>query len=124
MPKRVELAGAQLGRGAFRMDNAAAGGHPVHRPRPDRLRIAQAVAVQDFSIEQIGDRGEADMRVRPHVETPACGQGYGTHLIKEHERPHHSALRRWQRSAHFETVAKISGARHDYAFNRGIPSVA
>jgi hypothetical protein len=106
------------------MDNAAAGGHPVHRPGPDRLRIAQAVAVQDFSVEQIGDRGEADMQVRPHVETPALAQYHRAHLVEEHERPHYSALRRWQRSVHFETVAKISGARHDHAFERGIPRVA
>src|SRR5204862_4226941 len=70
----------------------------------------------------IGDRGEADMRVRPHVEAPACGQHYRTHLIKEHEWPYHSALRRWQRSAHFETVSEISGARHDHAVERGVPS--
>src|ERR1700730_16537442 len=105
------------------MDNAAAGGHPVHRPGPDRLRVAQAVAVQDFTVEQIGDRGEADMRVRPHVETPACWQHYGTHLVKEHERPHRPALRRRQRSAHFEAVPEISGARHDHTFELGIPSV-
>jgi hypothetical protein len=88
------------------------------------LHIAQAIAVQDFSVEQIDDRGEADMRVRPHIETPALAQYHRAHLVKEHERPDHPPLRRWQRAAHFETVAKISGARHDRVFEHGIPRVA
>src|SRR5215813_14714769 len=59
---------------------------------PDRLHITQAVAVQDFSIEQISDRGEADMRMRRNVESPAAAQHRRTHLVEEYERP---PIRRW-----------------------------
>jgi hypothetical protein len=50
------------------MRDAAAGDHPVHFLGLDRLDDADAVAMDDFAVEQIGDSGESDVRVRAHVD--------------------------------------------------------
>lgn len=41
--------------------------------------------MQDVAAEEIGDSGEADMRVRPHVEALAGNELAGAHLIEEDE---------------------------------------
>ena len=51
-------------RGALGMHDAASGGHPVHVAGMDLLAEAQAVAMQDLAIEEIGDGRERDVRVR------------------------------------------------------------
>ncbi len=80
------VAGGALGRrGAFGMDDAAPGGHPVHRAGPDRLIAAQAVAVVQRAVEQPGDGGEADMRVRAHVHALAGRQFGRAQMVEEHE---------------------------------------
>ena len=53
---------------AFRMDDASACGHPVDVAGTDGLNHAQTVTVHQFALEQIGDRGQPDMRMRPHVD--------------------------------------------------------
>ena len=95
------------------MDDAAAGSHPVHRAGPDRHGGAEAVAVHDLAVEQVGDGGEPDMRVRAHVEAVAGTEFGRAHMIEEDERADHARLRRRQRAAHRE-VAEIGGARHDH----------
>jgi len=37
--------------------------HPVYRARADRHHCAEAVAVDDFAVEQICDRGEVNVRM-------------------------------------------------------------
>ena len=53
------------GAGSLRVDDAAARGHPVDRAGLDRLHGAEAVAVHDLALEQIGNRREPDVRMRP-----------------------------------------------------------
>ena len=108
--------GAALGAGALGMHDAAAGGHPVDLARPDRHRGAEAVAVHDLAVEQVGDGGEPDMRMRPHVEAVAGAELGRAEMIEEHERPDHARLHRRQRAAHREAVAEVGGARHDDRF--------
>jgi len=49
----------------------APGGHPVHLARRDGDLGADAIAMGDLAVEQVGDGGEADMRVRPDVDAGA-----------------------------------------------------
>ena len=63
---------AVLRRGALGMHDAAAGGHPVDLAGPDRHGGAEAVAVHDLAVEQVGHGGEPDMRMRPHVDALAA----------------------------------------------------
>jgi hypothetical protein len=41
------------------MDDAAAGGHPLHVARAERALVAEAVAVLDVAGEDVGDRLDA-----------------------------------------------------------------
>ena len=52
--------------------DAATGGHEVELPRPNRLPVAEAVAVQHLALNEPGDRLQADVRMRwhPHARAP------------------------------------------------------
>ena len=49
--------------GHFLMDDAAAGGHPLHIPRADRAGVAQAVTVIDIACQDIGDGLDPTVRM-------------------------------------------------------------
>ena len=88
---RLPASAQRRGR-ALRVDDAAARDHPVHRARPDRLHRAEAVAVQDLALVEVGERGEPDMRVRAHVEAAAGAERGRTDVVEEDERPDHPPL--------------------------------
>src|SRR5207302_8856654 len=77
---------AQLRRGALRMNDAVPGGHPVDIARCDRLHGAEAVTVQDFALEQIGDCRQAYVRMRAHVDSGGWGEIRRTHVLDTDER--------------------------------------
>ena len=80
--------------------------------------------MQDLALEQIGDRGEPDMRMRPHVEALAQDELGRPHLVPEDEGTHHLPPRRGQGPAHLEP-AQVAGARHDHGLDqvgRGLAS--
>ena len=66
---------AQFLRRALGMDDAAARRHQVHVAGRDHHFGAERVAVPDLAVEEIGDGGEPDMRMRPHVDAPARPSG-------------------------------------------------
>ncbi|KAG1256364.1 hypothetical protein G6F65_016343 [Rhizopus arrhizus] len=98
------------------MDDAAAGRHPVHFARQNRLGVARAVTVHHRPFIQVGDGGPADVRVRAHVDARAGIEFHRTHVVKEHARPDGSALRRRDRTADGK-AAQVAGARHHDGFN-------
>jgi hypothetical protein len=73
------------------MDDAAAGGHPVDVAGPDDLVRSEAVAVLDRALEEVGDGGEVDVRVRAHVHALAGREGRRSHVVEEDERADHLA---------------------------------
>jgi hypothetical protein len=95
------------------MHDAAARRHEVQLARLDRESGAEAVAVHDLAVEEIGDGREPDVGMRSHVDTRADQELGRTHLIKEDERSDHLLARRGQRAAYGEP-AEVAGARHDY----------
>jgi Tfp pilus assembly protein PilF len=70
--------------------------------RHDLERVALAVAVHDPAVEQIGDGGEADVRVRAHVDALARHELHRAHLVEEDEGADHLALAVRQGAAHLE----------------------
>ena len=98
------------------------GDHPVHRAGMDDLVGAEAVAVLELALEEVGDGGEPDVRVRPHVDALAGDELRRPGLVEEDERPDHLPLRRRQRAAHLE-AAEVAGARHDQRLD-GVDGVA
>jgi len=105
-------------RRALGMGDAAARGHQVHRARLDLLDIALAVTVHDRAVEQIGDGGKPDMRMRAHVHALAGHELHRPEMIEKDERADHLPLAVRQRPAHLESIAEIAGARHDDEFQR------
>ncbi len=79
--------------------------------------------MQDLAVEQIGDRGEPDVRMRAHVDALA-GQELGRpHLVEEDERADH--LPRRDGSARRTSKPPRSRARgHDHGLERRIRCVA
>ena len=62
--------------------------------------------MDDLAVEQIGDGGEPDMRMRAHIEPGAGAEFSRAHLIEEDEWPDHAGARRGQGAPHLEAVPR------------------
>ncbi len=102
----------------LRVGHAAARGHPVDLGRPDVLLHAQAVAVRDLALEQIGQGRDADVRVGTHVDR--LGQArrhvHRPHVVEEGEGADHTALGERQDAADLK-AAEILAALVDDEFD-------
>jgi hypothetical protein len=76
--------------------------------------------VNDLAVEQVGDRGQSDMRVRTHVQAAAGAQYRRPHLIEENKRPDRAALAAGQGTAHMKAIAEIVHRRDDEELDAGI----
>src|SRR5437764_8025279 len=99
------------------MRDTASRGHPIDLARPDRLHRAERVAMQYLAFEEIGHGGEADMRMRPHVDAGAGIEHGGSHLVEEDEGTDHPPLDRRQHPFYREP-AEITAVRNDDRFER------
>jgi hypothetical protein len=106
---RMTLA-AFVGRCAFGMGDAAPSGHPIDVPRHDHLFRTERVLVIDRTRPEEGHRRQADMRMRPHVDTAPRFEYGRPHVIDEHERPHAAGLQAGHGAAHFEATAQVVDA--------------
>ena len=102
-----EAGGAHLRFRPLAVDDAAAGGHPIDVARPDRLGIAQAVAMVDSAVEEVGHRRQADMRMGPHLHTAAGRHVHGTEMVEEDEGSDRAALDAGQHAADGEASPQI-----------------
>ncbi|MNT44071.1 hypothetical protein D3C72_1805760 [compost metagenome] len=55
--------------------------------------MARAVAMDHGAFVQVGDRGQADVRMRTHVDARAHVEVGGPHMIQEDKRADGAALR-------------------------------
>jgi len=76
------------------MGDALSGRHPVHVAGGDALLGAQAVAVQDGAVKQVGDGGQADVRMRAHIQAAPSQELARPYLVEEDERTDHLPLLR------------------------------
>src|SRR5689334_22715295 len=104
--------GAKRRVGSFRMRDSAAGCHPIHVAWVNRLRESKAVPVQDLAFEQIRDRCQADMRMRPDIQPLSSQKLPWSHLVEKDERPDHLSLIGGQGTTYFE-AAQIMRAGND-----------
>ncbi len=72
--------------------------------------------MQDLAVEQVGDGGQADVRMGPHVDALAGPEVGRTHVIQEDERPHHPPRRVGQHALHLEPSAEVPAAALDDSF--------
>ena len=103
---------------ALGVDDAAPRRHEVDLARVDRLHVSFAVPMHDLAFDQIGQRGQADMRMGAGIEPLPRAEGDRTEAVQEDERPHGPPLRGRQRSADQKTVAEIPDVRQQYLFDR------
>src|SRR6476661_8600466 len=88
---------------AFGVCDSPTRGHPVDSAGLDALFGTKAIPVQERTFEQIGDGRQADMRMRPHVDTAACRKLRRSHVVEKNERTDHSVWMAWQQSPDFES---------------------
>ena len=111
---------------ALGVRDAAAGDHPVDLVGLDGLLHADAVAMHDLAGEQIGDRGEPDVRVRAHVDglRDTRREGHRADVVEEDERADHVPARERQHAPDFEAAEVAAAlvddihARHAYMGTR------
>jgi hypothetical protein len=111
---RARTSAPHFGTRAFGMDDAASRGHPVDVARSDGLVRSQAVAMDDLAVEEIRHRREADMRVRPNIETMSRREICGAHMIEEDERPDMTARLCGKHAAHGK-AAEIARSGIDHS---------
>lgn len=105
-----------FGRCPFRMNDAPARGHEIHRAGLNGLDIAQAVPMHDFAVEKPCYRGNADVRVRSNVHTFAHGKLHGPHMVRQNIRPNHPAAFGRQGPPNRKT-SEVLFVRSDKEFN-------
>ncbi len=99
--------GAQVVGRAFRVHDPAAGRHPVDRAGLDALHAAEAVAVDHRTLEQVGDGGEPDVRVRPDVVIGTRLHVDRAEMIEEQEWADALTTRGREHPAHDESTAEV-----------------
>jgi hypothetical protein len=100
------------------MRHAASRRHPVHRARLDGELGADGIAVHDGAGEEVGDGGQPDMRVRPHVQAIAEQELRRPHLVEEDERADHLLAPGGQGAPHLE-AAEVGRLRQDGELDPG-----
>ena len=101
----------QVFRRALRVGDAAPGRHPVDGARLDALHHAGRIAVLDGALEEIGQRRQADVRVRPHIVVGAGQHLERAEVVEEDERADRRARRGGQQPADAEAteIALVRG---------------
>jgi hypothetical protein len=108
----MRTAGARGVRRPFGVHNASAGRHPVHIAGMYLPDITQTVTVFERAVEQISDRGQRNMRVRPHIDPDSGGELRRPQMIEKNKRPHHLSAGKGQNPAHHE-AAKVALSAFD-----------
>lgn len=99
---------------AFDVGNGAAGGHPADVTGLYHLIGAKAVLVQEFAFKQVGEGGQANMRMLADIHAAARGIAGLEHMVEKHEGPDATAFPRGQR-AQDGLAFDIFGARADHS---------
>ena len=107
---------ASLGWRALGVGDAATGNHPIDVAGANGLARTEVIAMDDFAIEQIGDRRQINMRMRAYVEALANGELHGAHVVEENERADESTERRGQRATNAKT-AEVARSALDHEFD-------
>jgi hypothetical protein len=101
----------------FGMDDAAPGGHPLHRARLQVAAVAQMVLVQHVAVEHVGDRLEATVRVVREAGEVIV-RVVGEELVEHEERVDARRVRLSQAAAQFHAGAVGGGNGADHLLQR------
>lgn len=89
------------------MHDTPARRHPVDVPRPDLLACTGAVVVQQAALEQIADRAQPDVRVRPHVMGRVSVARGRAEVVHEDEGADAALPERREQPQHLEAAAEV-----------------
>src|SRR5688572_7506044 len=92
LPRHV----AELWRRPLGVRDAATRDHPVYFARADALHRPHAVSVQHVALEEVGDGGEADVRVRPYVDVHVGSSQDWAEMVEEDEGPYEPSMGEWK----------------------------
>ncbi|MCY1446780.1 hypothetical protein D9M71_633670 [compost metagenome] len=90
----ARAAAAQRVRRALDVGDTAPGGHPADVAGTHQLVGAEAVLVLHLAFVEVGEGGQADMRMLANVHALAGGEIAAEHVVEEHERPDAAAAGR------------------------------
>mmetsp|Transcript_41620 Transcript_41620/g.130424 ORF Transcript_41620/g.130424 Transcript_41620/m.130424 type:complete len:453 (-) Transcript_41620:174-1532(-) len=110
---RLLLEEGQAVLAALAVHHALAGHHEVHLPGQDGQLRAGGVAVQDAAVEEVGQCGHADVRVRPHVHGRLSREHLRPEVVEEAEGAHEALLARGHEPPHGERRGFLGLARED-----------
>ena len=84
------------------MHHSASRRHQVDCTALDRLHETEIISVHDLAFEQVSDRRNTDVRMRPNLDALTGWKLCRTHVIEKDERAHHLLLRSRQHPANRE----------------------
>src|ERR1700742_313440 len=90
--KRLALL-APLRRGSLGVHDTASRGHPVHGAGVDRGLHTRIVAMNHFTVIEIGECAQTNVGVRAHVDALPALELRRPEMVEEHERPDGTAQR-------------------------------
>ena len=108
----VRPADQLLGR-ALRMHDAAPRRHPVDGAGLDPLDDAGRVAMHDRAVEQVGQRRQADVRMRPDVVVGAGLDVDRPEVVEEDERADRAPGGGREQAAHHQAAAEVARLRRE-----------
>ncbi|KAF5032900.1 hypothetical protein DSECCO2_612330 [anaerobic digester metagenome] len=98
------------------MHHPFAGRHPVNGPGLYFHLAADAVAVHNGALKQVGEGGKPDMGVWQNVQVFVCCQGGWPHVVEENKRAYRPFLPEGEQPAHLKT-SDTGGPFRDNHFN-------
>src|SRR4051812_25085363 len=95
--------------------------HPVHLPGTDHLLHTGAVAVRQLAGKKIGDGGQTDMRVRPHIRfmRNVGWQHERADMVEKDKGADHTALREGEHAPDRKT-SEVAAPRLDHELDHDL----
>ena len=100
-----------IGERVFGMNDASPGSHQVDLAGADDLFVAQAVAMQYFTIDQPGKGLQANVRMGADMHALARGEADRAGVVEKTPGANHALLAGGQRSANQHAFAKVGATR-------------
>jgi hypothetical protein len=95
------------------MNDAPTGRHQIHLAGMDDLLVAQAVAMQDFTLDHPGEGLQPDVRVGADMHAVVRREGDRADMVEEAPGTNHTLLAIGQGAPNEHVVAKVGAAGFD-----------
>jgi len=107
----------QFGAGTLGVNDPAARHHQINRTGGNGLNTPDRIPMNDFPLEQAGNRGQVDVGIGNDINTLAAGEGSRSHMVEKHPRPH-GLPACGRKAAADRKTAQVHHSRLDNPLNR------